>query len=118
MKNIDRTELRKAVKEGRANSKDVFPVISKEPTQIDDREPLDRMADELVRFTEVIQGMNQTQATEIAKVLQTILSVVERIAKIDSVKPTEWLVKVTARDNMGLIKDVKLVANDNKTLLQ
>lgn len=91
-------------------------VKGKEPVkeiEIDDREPMDRVADELVKFTEAVQTMTKSQAEEIAKVLKLVLAAVEKPQA-----PREWSLKVVRRNSDGMIEGVNLVANDNKRLLQ
>lgn len=128
MKNLDKEAIKKAADEGRIDKKAVFSLEKKKPA-LDDREPMDRMADELKRFTAAVQGMTQIQAKEMASLLQTILGVVERIASVERMalterkvevperRPLAWSVKVIGRDSAGMIEDVQLTANEKNNTL-
>lgn len=83
--------------------------------EVDDREPMDRVADELIKFTATVQALSKSQAEEITKVLKLVLAAVE---KPQATPPREWKLTVVRRNSDGMIEGVRLVANDNKNLLQ
>jgi hypothetical protein len=57
--------------------------------------------------------MTKAQAEEIAKVLKLVVAAVEKPQG-----PREWNLNVIRRNSDGMIEGVKLVANDNKRLMQ
>lgn len=131
MRPIDRKTLIDSAKSGRADINAVMKALGK-PAEavcdIDDRDPMDRVADELVRFTAAIQEMNQTQAAEAASVLRQILMAIKAMKEHSAVapaitmpppeRPTEWKCEVTARDKNGHIAAIKLKAEKEKRTLQ
>lgn len=105
----------------------------KQLPKVDDREPMERVADELVNFTETVREMSKFQSDEIINILKTVVSAVEKISnqkidiKQDPVKivqeamkldlndsrPKEWNMEVTKRDSNGMISSVKLIAGED-----
>ncbi|MFH1230997.1 MAG: hypothetical protein V1709_05815 [Planctomycetota bacterium] len=72
--------------------------------EIDDRDPMDRVADELAKFTEAIKTMSQEQAEALLKALQLLVLATDR--------PKEWSIEVAKRDRNGMIESVRLIADD------
>jgi hypothetical protein len=121
MKPIDKQALFKAAREGKADIKQVRELVSQladepPPDGPEDKDPAERIADELSRFTESIMAMNKVQAQALATVLHSVLLAVEKIAalkiEVPSAKapvidfperPTAWQVNAT-RDHRGLIQ--------------
>jgi hypothetical protein len=130
MKPIDRKALLKAAQEGRTDVKEVrksmLSPVAQQKHEIDERDPMDRVADELSRFTEAVYTMGQGQAQELTKILQLVLTAVDRIGQrntqmhesgqqpirvnLADTRPTEWGVEIVSRDREGKIEKVKLKA--------
>ena len=139
MKPIERKKLIEAAKSGNADKKLVAQVMmgtvpaEKPAAQIDDREPMDRVADELARFTDAVQELTRAQATAMAGALKQMLAAVEAIAtnkdkalqpmKLDPVqidiadsRPRAWEVTVTGRDRAGHIETVQVSAKHREKM--
>lgn len=133
MKPIARKDFVKAVREGKADAKTSRQALlnqteserrEKIDSDIDDREPMDRVADELVAFTKAVQDMTQTQAQTLMAVLKTLLEAISEMGQqnkavqvdISDTRPREWNVEVEKRDRNGMIESVKLVAGREETV--
>lgn len=89
---------------------------------IDEREPMDRVADELISFTKAMREMNDAQAKDVTKILKLLLTAIEKISvhkeeKKDALKvditdsrAKEWTMSVVRRSAGGLIEDVRISA--------
>jgi hypothetical protein len=118
MKAIDSKNLIKAMKDGKTEKKQIS-MTKKPPLNVDDREPMERVADELINFAEVIQSMNKSQldeinkiveviqtmnrsqADEVTKLLKLVLAAIEKIGQIKQplplVKESEKLTSINTR---------------------
>ena len=121
MKPIDRKALLMEARAGNTDLKEarkalLRPVNEKNIT-IDDRDPMDRVADELSRFTMAVQEMGQSQDKDMASVLNIIRSAVDKIGELkvkmpvqEDTGPREWVIEIVSRDREGKIEKVKLTA--------
>ena len=86
MKSINKEDLFKQVKQGNI-SRDTFLKSSKkvEPVILDDRESIDRVADELKQFSTAVLTMNKQQVETITQMLKVIMATVNNISdmKVD-----------------------------------
>jgi hypothetical protein len=112
MKAINRKEL------SRITQRLVLP-SKPEPVELDEREPMEMVADKLVEFAESVRQLSISQTKEVTKTLGLILSVLESIGKPEPVnvnlsesRPTAWDIQVTERDKTGKIKKLKLTAGE------
>jgi len=116
-------------KDGRADIKEVrksllLPERKNKP--LNETDPIDRVADELARFTMAVQTMSQGQADNIAKILRLVLVAAEKMATIDPVmispppvhvkindsRPKRWRMENFTRDRDGKIEGVDVVAKE------
>ncbi len=119
MKPINEKELFKQVKSGNI-SRDVFLKSTKkaEPVVLDDRESIERVADELEQFSKAILTMNQQQAQAISQTLKVIMTAVDSISSMKvavsntSTVVKKWGVEEIERDKNGLIKQFKVIAKE------
>lgn len=125
MKTIDDLKLRAAIKAGKTTSR---PEAKPAPVDvdIDDRDPMDRVADELVHFAATMQTLSCEQAKEITALLKLMIETIEKIGQarpapvnvqVADAKPREWNIAVTRRDKDGLIEGIKLTAAGKPTHL-
>ena len=80
------------------------------------------MSKELARFTRAIESMSKSQADDVVRILNVVLTAIEELGKVKpqgstpvnvevkSDQPKEWDLKVTERDKLGLIDRVKITA--------
>lgn len=90
------------------------------PVVLDDRNGMERVADELINFTKSAQNINTEQSQSLIKILTALIKVLENIGKDKPIvmnRPTEWNLKITNRDSKGYIEGVKLVANESNKIL-
>jgi len=117
MKPISHKDLFSKAQKGQASFEALLPK-DREEIELDDRDPMERVADELAKFSEAVTRLSQTQAQEVTAVLGLILNVLKTIAqpkqekpiKIDlsDTRPTAWDVQVTQRDLRGKIQQIKI----------
>lgn len=88
-----------------------------EEFDLDEREPMEVVADRLMEFAESMRQLSQNQSQEVTKVLKLILGVLESIGKPEPIKVdvdvtekrlTAWDVQVVKRDKTGKIKQIKI----------
>jgi hypothetical protein len=141
MKAIDSKNLIKAMKDGKTEKKQIS-MTKKSPLNIDDREPIERVADEMTniaesihtmnqsrsneitKIVEVIQTMSRSQADEVTKLLKLVLVAIEKVGmekqktpvtqspEKEDVKPKKWKLTIAERDTNGMIKSINLVVDD------
>jgi len=122
LKAIKRKDFATAVKDKRTDRKldrkTVLNLAAGTNDEIDDRDPMDRVADELIQFTSAVQSMTQSQAGEVANMLKLLLAAIQKIGQQQEVKvniadtrPKAWDVKVNGRNEKGRIESVRLVAD-------
>ena len=141
MKPIDSKKLLEAAKNGNVDPKSVMRaaytksilgaiqrnVGTKPDFEIDDREPMDRVADELARFTDAVRELNQAQAATLAEALSMLMTAVQSVAKasgnavpvqvdIADSRPRAWEVTVTGRDRAGHIETVQVSAKHREKM--
>jgi len=88
---------------------------------LDEREPMERMADEMEKFSNAIGDMNKKQLEAIANLMKTVLSLVETMGRktdpepvvvnVQDSRPMAWQVDVEKRDSHGRIEKISLTAN-------
>lgn len=89
--------------------------------EIDDREPMDRLADELGRFVQAMQKMNARQMAQAQEILATLRQQTERAERgaappvpvmvdLSAGRPSRYRVTVTGRDKSGHIATVDIEA--------
>jgi len=118
MKAINNKELLKKVKHGDVK-RDVFARSLKKPIPhtFDEREPIERVADELEQFSAAVLTMNKQQAEALTQVLKTVMSAIENMSNMkvelpdasESIK--QWSIQGIKRDENGLIQNMKVVAD-------
>jgi len=118
MKALEKTAIR-----GEANRKEVIKAIFSRPDKYDDmdeREPMERMADEMENFSKSILEMNMSQLEALQKVMRTILTLTEKMCKVEpepvnvqivDTRPLAWNIDVEKRDGHGRIEKISLTAN-------
>jgi hypothetical protein len=85
--------------------------ISKPSIEVDDRDAMERVGDELVRLIETMQIMSKTQADNVASILKVISDSISKPKEIiPDTRIKEWDIKVTSRDKNGMIDAAKLTA--------
>jgi Mg2+ and Co2+ transporter CorA len=105
------------------NKVDAFKAIfsKQEDYDLDEREPMERMADEMEKFSSAIGDMNKKQLEAIANMMKTMISLVETMGKqkdpepvvvtVQDNRPLAWVVDVSQRDGQGRIEKINLTAN-------
>ncbi len=83
---------------------------------------LNKMSNEIARFTRAMESMNQSQANDVVEILGMVLKAVEKLSEVKAVPPpvqpinvkitepkeSDYLVRVTKRDRAGLIDEVSI----------
>jgi len=102
---------------------DAFKAVfsKQEDYDLDEREPMERMADEMEKFSSAIGDMNKKQLEAIANMMKTMISLVETMGKqkdpepvvvnVQDSRPLAWSVDVSKRDGQGRIEKIRLTAN-------
>lgn len=139
MKPIDSKKLLEAAKNGNVDPKSVMRaaytksilgaiqrnVGTKPDFELDDREPMDRVADELSKFTAAVRELGQAQAATLAEALAMLVAAVQSVATsstapvqvdIADSRPRAWEVTVTGRDRAGHIETVQVSAKNREKM--
>lgn len=141
MKPIDSKKLLEAAKNGNVDPKSVMRaaytksilgaiqrnVGTKQEVELDDREPMDRVADELSKFTAAVRELGQSQAATLAEALAMLVAAVQSVAAttatqapvqvdIADSRPKAWTVTVTGRDRAGHIETVQVAAKNREKM--
>jgi hypothetical protein len=110
MKSISRQEMMDMVKSGRAKDpesakKAVLSLATEVPPDIDDREALERMSEELIGLSGYIKTLtdSHTVGQEQLKILTKMVSDLSDIAKNTTLRKTKWSFNVV-RNSEGLIE--------------
>ena len=75
---------------------------------------LEKMSEDLARFTEALETMSHAQARDIMRILSLLLEAVEKMGAtrtaidISDTRPNRWEIVVEDRDIEGFIKKVTL----------
>jgi len=110
MKSISRQDMMDMVKSGRAKDpesakKSVLSLPTDVPPDIDDREALERMSEELICLSGYIKTLteNHSVSQDQVKILTKMVSDLSDIAKNATLKKTKWSFNVV-RNSEGLIE--------------
>jgi len=122
MKLLDIKEARSAASKGLADHKEISRAMispKQEDYDLDEREPMERMADEMEKFSKAIGDMNKKQLDAISQMMKTVLSIVEKkgaeveqpvTVTIQDTRPMQWSIDVAKRDSDGRIEKINLTA--------
>ena len=119
MKPIGRKELIEKVRAGEVDRKALRHLRqSAEPDDfdLDEREPIERVADELETFSKSLLNMSTQQAEAMSKMLNIVMLAVNNISDIKVNIPetktqeqiNQWDIKVVKRSAKGLIEQITL----------
>ena len=88
-----------------------------EDFDLDEREPIERVADEMETFSKSLLDMSTQQAESMSKMLSMMIQAVNKMASIKVDMPAQpeqqkqidkWDIKVISRSNAGLIEKITL----------
>ena len=116
MKTIGRKELMTKIRAGEVDKEYLKRPPEEEVSELDEREPIERVADEMETFSKSLINMSTQQAENMSRMLGMVLQAVNKMASIKVDIPTQpeqkqidnWVIKVVKRDTKGLIEQITL----------
>ena len=121
MKTIGRKELISKIRAGEADNKSLRRP-EEEDFDLDEREPIERVADEMETFSKSLLNMSRQQAESMSKMLGMMIQAVNKMAAIKVDIPAmpeqqkqidSWSIKVVKRSDKGLIEQISLQGGYN-----
>jgi len=127
MRSVNRKDLMTAAKTGNANMDSVQKALFANDApdlDIDDQDPMDRVADELAKFSEAVRiALGASRTNEVAEALQVVRKAMEKISEpkdapapvevnidVADTRPKAWDITVTQYDDAGRISRMRVTA--------